>query len=90
MFKKTAAVVVTCVSAIGLAQAAVDLDRVCMLNGLGFEAGDVVLAPQGKESPGGSGIVCSMVAGQAGWLPLAEQSVEVVKQKESAQATTAK
>lgn len=49
-----------------------------MLNCQEFEVGDVVLAPQGMESPGVSGIGCSMVAGQAGWLPLAEQSVEVV------------
>lgn len=66
------------------AQASVDLDRVCMLNGKGYVAGDVVLAPQGQEAVGAKGIVCSMVSEQAMWLALNDQAVNVVQQKERA------
>lgn len=68
------------------AQASVDLDRVCMLNGKGYVAGDVVLAPKGQEAAGAKGIVCSMVSEQAMWLSLNDQALDVVQQKERADA----
>lgn len=67
--------------AMSMANAAVDLDRICLLDGKGYEGGDVVLAPQGSKGEDGDGIVCSVIAGEAVWLSLAEQSVGAVKNR---------
>ncbi len=66
-----------------MANAAVDLDRICLLDGKGYEGGDVVLAPQGSKGEDGDGIVCSVIAGEAVWLGLAEQSVGAVKNRQA-------
>ncbi|HGM8089288.1 TPA: hypothetical protein ACKP9S_005697 [Pseudomonas aeruginosa] len=90
MIKKSGFMVLLGIAIAGAASASVDLDRVCMLNGKGYQAGDVVVTTQDESGLGAKGLVCSMVGEQSMWLSLAEQSVEVVKQKESAHATTAK
>ncbi len=81
MLNKTGFMVLYGLAIAGVANASVDLDRVCMLNGKGYQAGDVVVT-QGDARLGAQGLACSMVNEQAMWLTLSDQAVDVVRQKE--------
>nr|EIU2701748.1 hypothetical protein [Pseudomonas aeruginosa] len=65
---------------VGIAQAAVDLDKICMLKDKGCEAGEVVILSEGVKKYGAEGMVCSTVNGEGVWLMLADRSIESVKQ----------
>ncbi|HFS8928339.1 TPA: hypothetical protein ACH1VU_005599 [Pseudomonas aeruginosa] len=65
---------------VGIAQAAVDLDKICMLKDKGYEAGEVVILSEGFQKYGAEGMVCSTVNGEGVWLMLADRSIESVKQ----------
>ncbi|HBO5516244.1 TPA: hypothetical protein L4559_005173 [Pseudomonas aeruginosa] len=76
--KMAAAIVVS--MGVGIAQAAVDLDKICMLKGKGYEAGEVVILSEDFKKYGAEGMVCSTVNGDGVWLMLADRSIESVKQ----------
>lgn len=80
-FRKSGSMALLGIAIAGAADASVDLDRVCMLNGRGYQAGDVVVT-QGNARLGAQGLACSMVNEQAMWLTLSDQAVDVVRQKE--------
>lgn len=80
-FRKAGSMALLGIAIAGAADASVDLDRVCMLNGRGYQAGDVVVT-QGNARLGAQGLACSMVNEQAMWLTLSDQAVDVVRQKE--------
>ncbi|HGM7876969.1 TPA: hypothetical protein ACKRQV_001232 [Pseudomonas aeruginosa] len=86
MIKKAGFMVLFGIAIASAANASVDLDRVCMLKGKGYLAGDVVLTTQAEAGLGTKGLVCSMVGEQSMWLSLADQSVDVVQENERREA----
>ncbi|EMM5101455.1 hypothetical protein ACK249_006319 [Pseudomonas aeruginosa] len=63
---------------VGIAQAAVDLDKICMLKDKGYEAEEVVILSDGVKKCGAEGMVCSTVNGEGVWLMLADRSIASV------------
>nr|WP_073675519.1 hypothetical protein [Pseudomonas aeruginosa] len=63
---------------VGIAQAAVDLDKICMLKDKGYEAGEVLILSEGVKKCGAEGMVCSTVNGEGVWLMLADRSIASV------------